>query len=385
MSGLYIHIPFCKEACSYCDFHFSIALGRKSAMVDCLCRELEERKEFFTGEILQSIYFGGGTPSLLTREELNKLMNTIQGTYRVSKETEFTLEANPDDLSYDMCQFLRDAGFNRLSIGIQSWHSEDLRMMNRKHSVDDGMSAVSSARKAGIENISIDLIYGLPGMDEKQWKENLEKTFALPITHLSAYHLTYEPGTKMYHSEKKGRIKALHEEESIAQYYLLLDEAGRQGFEQYELSNFCRPGYASRHNSAYWSGAVYLGIGPSAHSYDGKSRSWNIASIRRYMEGIQSGKREFEWEELSEDDRYNEYIMTSLRTVKGCDPEYISRHFGAEAAAHFMQQAESYLNRALAMRKEGYIALTREGMVVSDHIISALMRVGKWKGGKVVG
>ncbi len=346
----------------------------KAELVEAIIREAEMRKDFAGGEAVETLYFGGGTPSVLEVPEVEKILQAVYKYFPVDPLAEITFEANPDHLTEEYCVQLRRAGINRLSIGIQSWFDDDLRMMNRRHNAIQGEASIRTARDAGIDNISIDLIYGLPGMDSDRWKHNLDHSFLLDIQHLSAYHLTYEPGTRMYHQLKKERICAVTEEESIGQYYMLLDMAESHGFRQYEISNFCRPGYESKQNSNYWNFRRYLGLGPSAHSYDGKRRSWNIANNRKYVEGIMKGTPEAGEELPGKAERYNEYVMTSLRTVKGINLSDLRERFGGEWEEYFLGAGEKYIVRGQVVKEDGCYRLTREGMMVSDAIISELMK-----------
>lgn len=346
----------------------------KPETVDAIIREAEMRSDFPGSEAVETIYFGGGTPSVLDIREVEKVLQAVNRHFKVSHTAEITFEANPDHLNAEYSFQLRRAGINRLSIGIQSWFDDDLRRLNRRHNAFQGEASVKAARDAGIDNISIDLIYGLPGMDRSRWKYNLEHSFSMDIQHLSAYHLTYEPGTRMYHQLRKARIRAVTEEESIGQYYMLLDMAESHGFIQYELSNFCRPGYESKHNSNYWNSGKYLGLGPSAHSYDGERRSWNIANNRKYIEGIRNGTPETGEELPGKNERYNEYVMTSLRTVKGVDLADLRQRFGTEWEEYFLGAGDSYVLQGQAVNRDGFYRLTREGMMISDAIISELMK-----------
>lgn len=345
----------------------------KPEVVDAIIREAEMRSGFTGGEAVETIYFGGGTPSVLDILEVEKILQAMNRHFKIRPTAEITFEANPDHLTSEYTVQLRKAGINRLSIGIQSWFDDDLRNLNRRHNAFQGEASVKAARDAGIDNISIDLIYGLPGMDSSRWKYNLEQSFRMDIQHLSAYHLTYEPGTRMYHQLRKARIRAVTEEESIGQYYMLLDMAESHGFRQYELSNFCHPGYESRHNSTYWNSGKYLGLGPSAHSFDGERRTWNIANNRKYIEGIRNGTPETGEELPGMKERYNEYVMTSLRTVKGVNLADLRQRFGTEWEEYFLGAGDRYVLQGQAVSKDGYYRLTREGMMISDAIISELM------------
>ncbi len=344
-------------------------------MVEALIEELKQRKEVLGGITIDTIYLGGGTPSLLTIGELQAIIDCIYKEYQVSANPEITLEANPDDLIKTYVTELNKSGINRLSIGVQSWDDEDLIKLNRKHSATQAEKAIIDALESGITNISIDLIYGLPGMNPGKWKQNLSKAFSFDITHLSAYHLTYEEGTVMDYLRKKKRIIPVEEEESEDEFRILIQEAKSHGFKQYELSNFSKEGFESRHNSSYWERTHYLGIGPSAHSFIGKTRSWNISNNRKYAEGIFSGKAISESEVLSETEEFNEYIMTGFRTRKGIDMVHILNNFGEEKLNYFIKNIDHYKQEGLAEGAGDRIWLTRKGMFLSDRIISDMMIV----------
>jgi oxygen-independent coproporphyrinogen-3 oxidase len=342
-------------------------------MVGALIEEIKQRKNLLDDITIETIYFGGGTPSLLKISELQQILEQIQKEFRISANPEITIEANPDDLIKSYTSELVKIGVNRLSIGVQSWDNEDLVKLNRKHSALQAEKAINNALEDGIMNLSIDLIYGLPEMTISKWNKNLLKTFSFNITHLSAYHLTYEEGTVLDHLRKKKRIKPVEEEESVEEFKILIQEAENHGFKQYELSNFSKPGYESRHNSSYWNRINYLGIGPSAHSFIGKTRSWNISNNRKYIEGILGGKNISESEQLSATEEFNEYIMTGFRLRKGIDLNYLDENFGKDKSEYFAQGINSYINEGLAERYESRIRLTTRGMFLSDGIISDMM------------
>ena len=375
MAGIYLHIPFCKEACTYCDFHFSIQLNDKSLMIRALMEELKLRKKFLFDETVETIYFGGGTPSLLTINEINLILELILKEFKVSASPEITLEANPDDLTKVYASELCKAGINRLSIGVQSWDEQDLLTLKRKHTSRQAEEAIENVLDAGIINLNVDLIYGLPGMNYDKWKRNLIHTFSYNITHLSAYHLSYEEGTVLDHLRKKKKIIPVEDEESEEQFFTLLEEAEIHGFKQYEIANFSKSGYESRHNSSYWNGIKYLGIGPSAHSFTGKKRSWNISNNKKYVEGILTGKNITEFENLSAYDEFNEYLMTGLRICKGIDLNYLLVNFGSEVSRNFEESIKKYIEEGLAEDHLGRIRLTKKGMFLSDRIISDMMIV----------
>lgn len=377
--GLYIHIPFCKQACHYCDFHFSTSLKKKSELVNALCKELVLRKEEMGSEV-ETIYFGGGTPSLLSSEELQQIFETIYSNFKVSENAEITLEANPDDLTATRINELTNsrlpagAGINRLSIGIQSFFEEDLKLMNRAHNASEALECIKEAKQY-FENISIDLIYGIPGMGNERWKKNLEIALSLDVPHLSCYALTVEPKTALKKFIEKGIVPPVDEEVAKQHYEILLSETEKAGLENYEFSNFGKPGFHSRNNTAYWEGKPYLGIGPSAHSYDGKSRSWNVANNTKYIKSIEDGILPSEIEILSKEDKYNEYIMTGLRTKKGVSLEKVERDFGKNYLEYLLKQAENPIKNNLLILENGTLKISKKGKFLSDGIAADLFFV----------
>lgn len=375
MAGIYIHIPFCKTKCHYCDFYKSTLITQKDEVLAFLEKEFLLRKEYLLNEKISTIYFGGGTPSLLKVEQINTFLSLFQAHYQIEKDVEITLEANPEDLSLEYCQALRSIGVNRLSIGIQSFNDSDLALMNRRHRSEKAKKAITDARKAGFNNISIDLIYGLPGMTNEKWEVNLAEAFALNPEHISAYHLTYHKGTVFNTFLKKGKIAPIPEDDSFTQFEMLIDKANEQGYEQYEISNFARKGCYSKHNSSYWKGVKYLGIGPSAHSFDGKSRQWNIASNKKYMLALEQKQAWFEKEVLSESDKLNDYIITRLRTIWGLDLDEVESKFGKKALFHVEKMALKYMKSGHVVQKGNSYFLSRKGLFISDEIMLELMFV----------
>ena len=367
MAGLYLHIPFCRQACHYCDFHFSTSLRLKEPLLCALLRELELRRDYLRGAELQSIYFGGGTPSVLEVEELERLLDKIFALHRVAPDAEITLEANPDDLSPEKCRRLAATPVNRLSIGIQSFHDEDLRFMNRAHDARQAHAALRAALDAGFENLTLDLIYGTPTLDDERWLDNLRQALSYGVPHLSCYSLTVEPRTALAAFIQQGKAPAPDEAAAARQFELLMDFAAAAGFEHYEISNFARPGFIARHNSAYWKGLPYLGIGPSAHSFDGRSRCWNIAHNPRYIRALERGELPAQTETLTPAQRYNEYVLTGLRTRWGCTLEGV-RRFGEELPAHFLRAAEPHLRSGALLRRGECFALSRAGKLLADRI-----------------
>jgi oxygen-independent coproporphyrinogen-3 oxidase len=371
MSGIYIHIPFCKQACHYCDFHFSTSIKKKGEMVDMLCKELVLRKKELPGSRIETIYFGGGTPSLLIAEELKEIFDTIHSNFQVSDDAEITLEANPDDLSIEKLKVLKESGINRLSIGVQSFFEEDLKLMNRAHNSKEALKSIQMAKEY-FDNISIDLIYGIPGMTEERWRENLRIALDLGLPHFSCYALTVEPNTALKKFIEKGVIKPVDDEAAKAHFEILVETLLNAGFVHYEFSNYGKPGYFSRNNTAYWFGKPYLGIGPSAHSFDGNSRKWNISNNSLYIKALQMDKLSMQVEKLSEVDKYNEYVMTRLRTMWGISPEEVEEKFGLKYKTYLLEQADTYLNKDLMIFKNENLHITAIGKFLGDGISSDL-------------
>lgn len=375
MAGIYIHIPFCATRCVYCDFFSGTDMRGKESFVEAACQELAMRKDYLKGEKVRTVYFGGGTPSQLAAADFARLFDTIGRNYDVSECEEITLEANPDDMTADYLASLRSLPFNRVSMGVQSFDAADLHFLNRRHTREQAIQAVSLCRENGIENISIDLIYGLPGQTVAGWTHNLDEAIALDVPHISAYHLIYEEGTRLMKLKTAGQVNPVSEELSEAFFSLLIDKLTAAGYEHYEISNFARPGLYSKHNRAYWNETRYLGIGPSAHSYDGESRQWNIASMKRYEDGIRNGAPDIEKERLDESTRYNEYIITGLRTKWGVNLTKIAHLFGEEKKAFCQQQAAKYRNQGLIIQQDDTLTLARRGIFLSDTIMSDLLWV----------
>ncbi len=373
MAGIYIHIPFCRQKCYYCDFYKTVNTTLTEKFLSALKIEIVQRKNYFENEVVETIYFGGGTPSVLTKTELSGIIDFLRQHFNISQTVEITFEANPDDLSVEYLNNVYSTGVRRLSIGIQSFQDEFLQKMNRRHDANQAIEAVENAAKIGFNDISVDLIYGLPGLKIEQWKTDLEQVFNLPVQHLSAYHLTYHKGTSFYTWLKKGTLKALKEAESIKQFEILVQMAKENGFEQYEISNFAKEGRYSKHNSSYWKGVKYLGLGPSAHSFNGVSRSWNISHIDSYIKSLESGLPYFEEEILSENNKYNEYILTHIRTIWGVSQHELEERFGTEKSNYFSINIHRYINTGLVKLNNGIYNLTEKGMFVSDEIMSNLM------------
>ena len=375
MAGIYIHIPWCRKVCIYCDFHFSVSMRNKEALIECMGKEIELQKNYLANETVESIYFGGGTPSVLSSAELSGLLDRIKELFDLSDNTEITLEANPDDMSVEYLKELRSLGVNRLSIGIQSFFDDDLQWMNRRHNREISIGSVKNSRQAGFDNISIDLIYGIPGMDSAKWLENLKIAFQSKLEHISAYHLTLENKTVYAHRIKKGLMQEPDEAAGLEHFEMLMDMAGEHGYLHYEISNFSLPGFISRHNTSYWLQKPYLGIGPSANSYNRKSRQWNVRNNSEYIREINKGIIPCGYEELNQNDHYNEYILTSLRTSGGTDSRKIKQDFGQVYHNHFLKESQSLLNEGKIEKQGDRIVLSRRGKFFADGIISGLFMV----------
>ncbi|MFW6275024.1 MAG: radical SAM family heme chaperone HemW [bacterium] len=373
MAGIYIHIPFCRQKCYYCDFYKTVNTGYTDAFIAALKKEMELRYSFLNDKQIKTIYFGGGTPSVLNEAQLSAVLHKLRSHFNIHPNAEITFEANPDDLSITYLQMLKRTGINRLSIGIQSFQETHLKKMNRRHHAGQSTESVLNAVNAGFNNISADLIYGLPEMSSKQWEASLIKTFSLPVDHLSAYHLTYHKGTPFYTWLKKGTLKELHENESINQFNILMDMAEKAGFEQYEISNFAKNNKYSLHNTSYWNGTVYLGLGPSAHSYNMSIRRWNIAHLDSYIKAVNNNMAFSEEEVLTEIDKFNDYIITGIRTKWGVSLEFAEQNFGTEKAQILEKRIQKYIHSGKVTDKTGIYTITREGLFVSDHIIADLI------------
>lgn len=374
MSGIYIHIPFCKQACHYCDFHFSTSLKKKDELINALCQELELRKGEFKNSSVETIYFGGGTPSLLTNDELQFIINSVYKNYKVSDHPEITLEANPDDLSKERIIALSKSPINRLSIGIQSFFEADLKLMNRAHNANEAKSCLEEATKH-FDNISLDLIYGIPGASNVQWLANIEMALSFGVPHISSYALTVEPKTALASFIKKGIIDNVDDEQAHEQFHMLKDKLEASGFVHYELSNFGKDGYFSKNNSAYWQGKSYLGIGPSAHSFNGKQRGWNVKNNSKYINAIAQHELPIEIETLTQTDQYNEYIMTGLRTIWGVSFRKVEEDFGLVFKDYLIEQSEVFINQQLLYIDDGHLRVTKKGQFLCDGIASELFKI----------
>lgn len=379
MAGIYLHIPFCRKRCHYCDFFKTTDLSQKARLLAGLKKELENRASELDSEEITTIYLGGGTPSVLLIDEQKELLNTIRQNYKVSDDAEITMEANPDDLSQAILSALREIGYNRLSMGIQSFSEADLKLMNRRHGVMQAVQSVKWAKNAGFKNISIDLIYGLPNQTIEEWERNVRIAVELDVQHISAYNLTYHEGTVFYDQLKKGILKELPDELSLQQFELLIRILKEAGFEHYEISNFCKPGLYSQHNSSYWKNKKYLGIGPSAHSFDLNSRRWNVSSIERYLQGIENNQSYSETEILTEQDRYNDCIITGLRTIWGVSEAWIKEEFSEPYFIHFQKTRDKNMNSGRISFHSGTVSLSPDGLFISDRIIEDFMVISNRK------
>jgi oxygen-independent coproporphyrinogen-3 oxidase len=371
MSGIYIHIPFCKQACHYCDFHFSTNLKKKDEMVLALAKEIEMRKSDFQDAIVETIYFGGGTPSILQIADLRFLIDQVYRNFKVVENPEITVEANPDDLTDNQIIELSKNKVNRLSIGIQSFFEDDLKMMNRAHNVEEAKKCLEIATHY-FDNISIDLIYGVPEMSNEKWLQNIETALSFNVPHISSYALTVEPKTALHTFIQKGIIPQPDDEVAQEHFHILVDKLSESGFIHYELSNFGKENYFSKNNSSYWLGKKYIGIGPSAHSYDGKNRGWNISNNSVYIKSIQENKLPIEIETLTKTDRYNEYIMTGLRTIWGVSLERIEQEFGKTYLDYINQQAAKFIEDHLLFVDDNILRTTKKGKFLTDGIASDL-------------
>lgn len=374
MAGIYIHIPFCKQKCTYCDFHFSTSFENyRSAMIDAICLELVNRKGYLSNIEINSIYFGGGTPSLLLKDELHQILNTVNAHFNVATEIELTIETNPDDVFDENLEMWKTAGINRLSIGLQSFKSEDMEWMNRAHTKEDSLNCVQKAQRYGFKNSTIDLMYGLPNLTNAEWKNHILTAVNLGVTHISAYCLTVEENTVLNKLVKNKTIIPSSENQQSDQFTMLVETLEECGFEQYEISNFCKPNCEAVHNSNYWKSEPYLGVGPSAHSFNGTERSWNIRNNSKYIQLVNEGKEHFESETLTKQDRHNEMLLTGLRTKYGVDLRRLNEII--ELDISFLKQIQGLIDDELLFRNENVIVLTKKGRLIADRIASDLFKV----------
>jgi len=372
MAGIYIHIPFCKQACHYCDFHFSTSLSLKKKLVLAIIEEIKMQRDFLSSEKIETIYFGGGTPSLLSPAELIGILNTIKSIHAVDNNAEITLEANPDDLSITNLNIFKSSGINRLSIGVQSFHNSHLNFLNRAHDHTEAINSIKNARKVGFNNISIDLIYGIPHTNDDLWIEDVETALELDIEHISAYCLTIEDKTVFGNWLKKGKIKAIEDEYAAQQYEIMLQKFKIKGYEQYEISNFSKPEYHSRHNRNYWFQVPYLGIGPGAHSFSKKLRQYNVSNNPIYIKAITSGQIPATFDQLEPKDSINERIMISLRTKWGLDLIQLKKEYGYDLLAEQSKYVTELQSDGLAQINKNRLILNERGKLLADYISSEL-------------
>lgn len=373
MAGIYIHIPFCKRRCIYCDFFSTTQSEKKAEYVHALVRELEIRKDYLDNEEIETIYLGGGTPSQLSQEELEEIFAYIYKVYKVTPDAEITLEANPDDLTPEYVSMLRGLPINRISMGIQTFQEETLKLLHRRHTAQQAMEAFKRCREAGFQNISIDLMYGLPGETLETWEQDLQQAIDLHPEHISAYHLIYEEGTALWNLREQNKVEEAEEELSLTLFKTLIERLTKAGYQHYEISNFCLPGLHSRHNSSYWTGKKYLGCGPSAHSFDGTSRQWNVSSLDKYLEGIRTDQLDFEIEDLDLYTRYNDFVITSIRTCWGMPLSQLRTNYGETLYNYCLRMAKPHIQQGVLEIKEDTLKLTSEGIFISDGIMSDLL------------
>lgn len=373
MAGVYIHIPFCKQKCHYCNFYSVASSKYRASFVEALLTEIKERASYLLNEDVNTIYFGGGTPSMLSAQEINKILATLKNNFSINADVEITLEANPDDLSDEKFIALKnETPIKRLSIGVQSFFDDDLKYLNRVHNGKQAEKSIQKAHKFGFENLTIDLIYGIPTLTNLKWKKNLNRFFELDLPHLSSYALTVEPKTALNKLIAKGKMQAVDEEQSIGHFEILLEETNKNKYIHYEISNFAKEGYYSKHNSIYWLGGHYIGLGPSAHSFNGYSRQWNVSSMKHYIDADKMEKFVAEKEVLSTDQQYNEYVMTSIRTSWGCDIEHIYNVFGVLYKNHFLQNAIPQIKDKMLKKVHSQFLLTDKGKLFADGVAADL-------------
>ncbi len=375
MAGIYIHIPFCKQRCNYCAFYSSTLYNIKEEYTNAVCQELRMRKEYTGNDTIATIYFGGGTPSTLSAEQLHKICDTIYSTYNIAETPEVTIECNPDDLTPQFLEQLRRLPFNRISMGVQSFNDTQLKRLGRRHTAEGARQAVANARAAGYSNISIDFMFALPGSTAEDWQHDLESAIKLKPEHLSAYNLMYEEGTPLYRALQRGDFEELSEDENVTQFRMLITAMKNAGYRHYEISNFALPGRESRHNSSYWNDTPYIGCGAAAHSYNGTSREWNIADIKAYIEGINSGKRNFEIEQLTEEEHYNDTILTRLRTAEGLPLKWMKEKFSKKLNTYMLRAAEKEVALGNLKEEGENLSLTEKGIFISDAVIRELIYV----------
>lgn len=374
MSGIYIHVPFCKRRCGYCNFYSSTLFNLKDDYLDAIKKEIVLRCNYLDTEV-KTIYFGGGTPSLLSVNEIQNIITLLKDCFTIADNAEITIEANPDDLTTNYIENLAKSNVNRLSIGIQSFNNNMLTFMNRRHNSQQAIDAITYSQKNGFNNISIDLIYGLPNMTLNEWQKQLDIVENLNVQHLSAYHLTYEEGTAFGKKLEQHQLEEIPEEESLAQFDILTNWAKKIGFEHYEISNFAKENFRSKHNSNYWNGTPYLGIGPAAHSFNITTRSWNCANVKEYIENIRKGKNINEIETLTTADKFNDYVITSLRTIEGINLNYLHNNFPSTMTTYLEKQASCFITNNKLKIEQNHLKLTHDGIFISDKIMQELIYI----------
>lgn len=370
MAGIYIHIPFCRQACLYCNFHFSTSLTLRNDLINALLKEIA-LSTAYNDKSIETIYFGGGTPSLLQSESLNTILNALHQKFHIAPDAEITLEANPDDISEQLLVSWKSMGINRLSIGVQSFFDEDLKWMNRAHTAEQSVNSIALAQHAGFENLTIDLIYGSPGLSDEKWQYNIEQAINFNIPHLSCYALTVEPKTALHSLIAKNKMQDTDPEQQARQFIQLMNRLQEAGYEHYEISNFSLPGKRSRHNTAYWQDKPYYGFGPSAHSFNGKdTRSWNIANNSLYIQSLRQNIIPLQKEKLTTVQKLNEYIMTSLRTIEGIDLNHVRNRFGVAFAQRLLAASQAYSEKLVI--QNNCLKLTNAGKLFADGIAADL-------------
>lgn len=377
MAGIYIHIPFCKSKCAYCNFFSLVSEKKIVEYVDALKKELVARKQYLGNEKVKTIYFGGGTPSLLPVKYIDEILGIVNDNFDLISNPEITLEANPDTINKEQLFDLKSLGINRISVGIQSFNDDDLKYLDRKHDSKHALQIIDDLKSVGFEKLTLDLIYGIPTLTEEKWNKNLDIFFSTGISHLSAYALTVEPKTILGQRIEKGDLQDVSEEETVRHYNILVERTKENGFEHYEISNFAKPDCRSQHNSIYWNDEKYLGLGPSAHSYDGNSRQWNVSNLTKYIQLVNADidadmGRYYEKEILSKEDKFNEYVMTSLRTSWGCNVEKIERDYGKSYSDYFQKNVKKYLESGEMLKNFNTYHLTDKGMLFADGIAAEL-------------
>ena len=375
MAGIYIHIPFCKQKCTYCDFYKEVSPQLLPDFIQSAIREIHLQKDYLKNTPIDTIYFGGGTPSILNSDDFGRIFEAIYSLHRISPNAEITFEANPDDLSPAFFESIQALPFNRISIGIQSFNNDDLKRINRRHTADEAIQAVKNAQEAGFDNLSIDLIYGLPSQTFEQWEEQIEIAFSLNVQHISAYGLTYEEGPALWKQRERGKVQTTDDETMTEMFFHLRKRILENGFEAYEVSNFAKKGFRSRHNSSYWKQEPYLGIGPSAHSYDLVSRQWNISSIKQYHKAITEGEIFYEREVLTTNDQYNDFIMVTLRTSDGLNLDVLESKFGPEYKNYLLKNLQPFIDDQKVTLDNQLVCLSSSGIQISNFILTEIMKV----------